>query len=132
MTRTFGAKHRFDTASWIRTFRICVCAASFFDLTNHSLFAKIKLVSQELAIEWSMKAVRDMRRIAHRDGVRIIAEIEQYADDPGLLGNQVITLAGSRYMRLRVGDHRVIFNVGRGDTASMVVLRVRHMREIYD
>ncbi len=89
-------------------------------------------MNQGLEIEWSIKAIRDVRRIAHRDVERIIAKIEQYAADPASLGNQVVMLAGSRYMRLRVGDHRVIFAVERGDAASMVVLRVRHRREAYD
>ena len=89
-------------------------------------------MNQVLEIEWSIKAIRDMRRISHRDGDRIMAKIEHYANDPASLGNQVITLASSRYMRLRVGDHRVIFAVKRGDTASMVILRVRHRREAYD
>lgn len=97
-----------------------------------SPIAKIGFVDHELTIEWSTKAIRDMRRIAHRDQERIIAKVEQYADDQSSLGNQVITLAGSRYLRLRVGDHRVIFGVERGDTPSMVVLRVRHRREAYD
>ena len=90
------------------------------------------VVHQGLEIEWSIKAIRDMRRISHRHGERIIAKIEQYAADPTSLGNQVITLAGSRYMRLRVGDHRVIFAVERGEAATMVVLRIRHRREAYD
>ena len=67
-----------------------------------------------------------------RDQDRIIAKIEQYAEDPASLGNQVIVLTGSRYRRLRVGDHRVIFNVEHGGTTVMVVLRVRHRREAYD
>ena len=41
-------------------------------------------------------------------------------------------LAASRYLRLRVGDHRVIFDIKRGETPAMVVLRVRHRREAYD
>ena len=73
-----------------------------------------------------------MRRIAPPDRQRVIARIEQYAADPESLANQVITLATSRYRRLRVGDHRVIFDIERGATPAMVVLRVRHRREAYD
>ena len=73
-----------------------------------------------------------MRRIAPPDQQRIIARIEQYAADPESLANQVITLATSRYRRLRVGDHRVIFDIERGEASAMVVLRVRHRREAYD
>ena len=73
-----------------------------------------------------------MRRIAPPDRQRIIARIEQYTADPASLANQVTMLATSRYRRLRVGDHRVIFDVECGEAPAMVVLRVRHMREAYD
>ena len=89
-------------------------------------------MEQGLTIEWSVKAIRDMRRLAPQDRERIIARVEQYAWNPASLSNQVIMLAGSRYRRLRVGDHRVIFNVERGETPIMAVLRVRHRREAYD
>ncbi len=67
---------------------------------------------------------------SHRQ--RIIGRIEQYAADPGSLANQVIALANSRYRRLRVGDHRVIFDIDHSGTPTMVIIRVRHRREAYD
>ena len=73
-----------------------------------------------------------MRRLARRDRHRLIAKIEQYADDTASLANQVITLRGSKYERLRVGDHRVIFSIERGEAMTVLVLRVRHRREAYD
>ena len=89
-------------------------------------------MEQRLIIEWSVKAIRDMRRLAPQDRERIIVRVEQYARNPESLSNQVIMLVGSRYRRLRVGDHRVIFNVERGETPIMAVLRVRHRSEAYD
>ena len=85
-----------------------------------------------MTIEWSARAVRDMRRLASRDRERIIGKIERYAGDPASLGNQVIALTGGRYRRLRVGDHRVIFAVEGGESALMVVLRIRHRSVAYD
>ena len=73
-----------------------------------------------------------MRRLASRNRERIIVKIEQYAGDPESLANQVISLAGGRYRRLRVGDHRVIFAVEGGENASMAVLRIRHRSVAYD
>ena len=101
-------------------------------MTTISLFAKITAVDDALTIRWSIKAIRDMRRIAPRDRDRIVAKIEQYAGEPVSLANQVITLTGGTYRRLRVGDYRVIFDIERGETASMKVLRIRHRREAYD
>ena len=93
---------------------------------------KLASVEHGLTIEWSTKAIRDIRRLAPRDRERIIAKIEQYTGDPGSLANQVITLTGGRYRRLRASDHRVIFNIESSETTTMVVLRVRHRREAYD
>ncbi len=39
----------------------------------------------------------------------IKTKIKQYASDPVSLANQVTGLTGSDYMRLRVGDFRVVF-----------------------
>ena len=72
-----------------------------------------------------------MRRLAVQDSERIIAKIEQHAEDPASLSKQVTMLTGGKYRRLRVGDYRVIFSVEHGETATMVILRVRHRREAY-
>ena len=84
-----------------------------------------------MTIEWTVKAIRDVRRLAPIDRERIIAKIEQYAGNPAYLARQVITLTGGKYRRLRVGSHRVIFSIERGEVTEMVVLRVRHRREAY-
>jgi mRNA interferase RelE/StbE len=73
-----------------------------------------------------------MRRLASRDRERIIAKIEQYAEDPTTLARQVTALTGSDYRRLRVGHYRVIFATRHGETSTLIVLRVRHRREAYD
>lgn len=85
-----------------------------------------------MQIEWGTRAIRDMRRIATQDRERIIAKVEQYAENPASLARQVIALTGSDYSRLRVGQHRVIFTTEPGETPTLVVLRVRHRREAYD
>ena len=101
-------------------------------LTARSLSANMPSVSQGIAIEWSAKAIRDMRRLATRDRERVISKVEQYAQDPASLDAQVIMLTGGKYMRLRVGVLRVIFSIEADETHVMVVLRVRHRREAYD
>ena len=85
-----------------------------------------------MQIEWGMRAIRDMRRLAARDRERTIAKVEQYAENPASLARQVTALIGSDYRRLRVGQHRVIFATEHGDAPTLVVLRVRHRREAYD
>ena len=89
-------------------------------------------MQQEYEIEWSARAIKDLRRLAIRDREQVIAKIEQYASNPGSLANQVITLTGSEYRRIRVGSHRVIFDITRDVSTVIRVLRVRHRREAYD
>ena len=85
-----------------------------------------------MRIQWTTRAVRDMRRLNGQDRTRVVAKVEQYAEDPTSLANQVIQLAGSTYRRLRVGHYRVLFTVERSVPVVLVVLRVRHRREAYD
>ena len=101
-------------------------------LTHCSLFAKIGSVYEGMQIEWGTRAIRDMRRFAAQDRERIIAKIEQYAENPASLASQVIALTGSPYRRLRVGNHRVIFTTRHGEPSTLTILRVRHRREAYD
>ncbi len=85
-----------------------------------------------MIIEWSTKAIRDMRRLASQNREHVIAKVEQYADDPKSLANQVIILSVGKYRRMRVGSQRIIFDVKREEAETMLVLRVRHRREAYD
>ena len=84
-----------------------------------------------MKIEWTVKAIKDVRRLSPTEGQRIITKIEQYAEDADSLARQVTTLTGTKYRRMRVGSYRVIFGVEQGEDAAMVVLRVRHRREAY-
>ena len=92
---------------------------------------KIESVYEGMQIEWGTRAIRDMRRLSERDRERIIAKIEQYAENPASLARQITALTGSDYRRLRVGHHRVIFTTQRGEPSTLIVLRVRHRREAY-
>lgn len=84
-----------------------------------------------MEIEWTPKAVKDMRTLPTRERNRIIARIEQYADDPASHAHQVVMLTGSTYRRMRVGSYRITFDIKNGTMAIVVVLRVRHRREAY-
>ena len=92
----------------------------------------MKDVHEGMQIEWGTRAIRDMRRLAARDRERIIAKIEQYAENPASLARQVTALAGSDYRRLKFGNHRVLFATRHGEPSTLIVLRVRHRREAYD
>ena len=85
-----------------------------------------------MQVEWSVRSIKDMRRLSPGDRELVIAKIEQYAEFPEALANQVSSLTNSDYLRLRVGNYRVIFSVDNSTVAIMLVLRVRHRREAYD
>jgi mRNA interferase RelE/StbE len=59
-------------------------------------------------ITYSKSALKTLRRIPVNDARRIRSKIEQYAASPSSLASNVKTLAGSSYIRLRVGDWRII------------------------
>ena len=73
-----------------------------------------------------------MRRLDPQNRERIVAKIEQYADDPTSLTNQVTALSGSGYLRMRVSVYRVIFRLEHETTVIMAIRRVLHRRESYD
>ena len=100
-------------------------------MTVCSLYANKTSVESLMKIEWTPKAVKDMRSLPSRERNRIVAKIEQYAEDPASLAQQVVMLTGSEYRRMRVGTYRVIFDIKNETIAVMVVLRVRHRREAY-
>ena len=86
-----------------------------------------------MQVRYEAKAVKDMKAITPVDRTRIRQKIEQYAADPASQANNVKALQGSDLYRLRVGDYRAIFAVEEDGTLTiMVVIRVRHRREVYD
>jgi mRNA interferase RelE/StbE len=58
------------------------------------------------------------------DSQRIRSKIEQYAQKPASLSNNVKRLKGREGLRLRVGDWRVIFNESR-ETIDVLVIGPR-------
>ncbi len=61
-------------------------------------------------IAYSKSSLKVLRRIPTNEAMRITAKIEQYASDPKSLANNVKTLTGSHFIRLRVADWRIIMD----------------------
>ena len=70
-------------------------------------------------INYSREAGRALKRIPQNWRKRIMSKIEQYAENPQSLVNNVIRMQGLPYYRLRVGDYRVIFD--ESDTVIAVI-----------
>jgi mRNA interferase RelE/StbE len=83
------------------------------------------------AVAYSKFALRTLSRIPTNEAKRVRDKIEQYAADPKSQANNVKALKGRRpFLRLRVGDWRVIMNdrgsvlgVGIGPRSSIIGLR---------
>ncbi|WP_086464338.1 type II toxin-antitoxin system RelE family toxin [Oceanibaculum nanhaiense] len=61
-------------------------------------------------IAYSRTALKALRRMPATEARRIVGKIEQFAESPESLANNVAALAGSPFIRLRVGDWRVIMD----------------------
>jgi mRNA interferase RelE/StbE len=71
---------------------------------------------------------RYLRKIHRPDQERIREKIDALANDPRPPG--VTALHGQPYLRLRVGDYRVLYEV-QDKVLLVLVIRVAHRREVY-
>jgi mRNA interferase RelE/StbE len=77
---------------------------------------------------YTRAAARALRRHGNM-AARITAKVEAYAADPAALANMVTEMVGEDYMRLRVGDFRVLF---RETATEITVLDIGPRGGIYD
>ncbi len=76
------------------------------------------------------RAQKSLARLRPTDREKVTAAIVALSEDPRPHG--VRTLKGKRgdYLRLRVGDYRVIYRV-QEEILTVLVIRVGHRREVY-
>lgn len=75
-------------------------------------------------IVYSREAQKTLDRIPVNEANRIRAKIKQFAEDPQSLANNVKALAGLPFVRLRIGDWRVIMD-DRGHVLGIVKIGPR-------
>ena len=80
------------------------------------------------AIRIKESAARELQRIERPDRERLIAAIDRLAENPFAGSALKGELRGLR--RIRVGDYRLIYEVGEQDLV-VLVLRAAHRREAY-
>ena len=82
----------------------------------------------KFSIRIKRSAVRELRRLAKEDRVRIVAAVDRLAENP-FLGS---ALKGEErgLRRLRVGDFRVIYEA-QEDALVVLAVRVARWREAY-
>jgi mRNA interferase RelE/StbE len=81
------------------------------------------------AISYTRQALKALRRMPADTAQRIIAKIEQYAQEPETQANNVTALKGREGIRLRVGDWRVIMN---DDGIVLAVLEIGPRGSVYE
>ncbi|MFM9897344.1 type II toxin-antitoxin system RelE family toxin [Sphingorhabdus sp.] len=81
------------------------------------------------AISYTRQALKALRRMPADTAQRIIAKIEQYAQEPETQVNNVTALKGREGIRLRVGDWRVIMN---DDGVVLAVLEIGPRGSVYE
>ena len=81
-----------------------------------------------MRIKYSDQALKFLTKLRKQDAKRIVSKIEQYAEDPMALQNQVKKLTNSIYFRIRVGHYRVIFS----ETGEvMKIEKIGNRRDVY-
>ncbi len=80
-------------------------------------------------INYTRQALKALRRMPADMAQRIIAKIEQYAQEPESQANNVKALKGREGFRLRVGDWRVIMN---DDGVVLAVLEIGPRGSVYE
>ena len=80
-------------------------------------------------VESARSATKDLRGIDPQWVPKVLAAIETLADDPRPAGFKKLVGSDHTY-RIRIGDHRVIYELQGGDLLVLVI-RVRHRRDVY-
>lgn len=81
------------------------------------------------AISYTRQALKALRKMPADTAQRIIAKIEQYAQEPETQANNVTALKGREGIRLRVGNWRVIMN---DDGVVLAVLEIGPRGSVYE
>lgn len=79
-------------------------------------------------VRFAQPVAKELRRIDRREAKRLVEAAETLAGDPRPSGSQKVQ--GTPYMRIRVGNYRVIYEI-RDEDLVVLVVRIGHRREVY-
>ena len=86
-------------------------------------------MSRRYEIQVSPAARRDIKKLPHEIRRRVIAKIDDLAEDPRPHGYTQLKSNDVRY-RIRVGDYRIIYKVF-DDILVVLVINIGDRKEIY-
>ena len=81
-------------------------------------------------IEWATSALRALRKLDPPVARRILVAVTRLGIDPRPAGARALAGQPSGTLRLRVGEHRVVYVVQDG-ILLVTVVSVGHRREVY-
>lgn len=81
-------------------------------------------------IEWTGTALRELRKLDKQAARRVLRAVTGLAADPRPAGVRALSGHPSGTMRLRVGNHRVVYVV-EDAVVRVVVVRVGHRSVVY-
>lgn len=80
-------------------------------------------------IEWKRSAGKEVKKLPKILIPRIIAAVEELAENPFPSGCRKITGTEHTY-RIRIGDYRILYAV-ESDRLIIVIIRIGHRKNIY-
>lgn len=82
----------------------------------------------QFEIEFKASARKSLEKLEKKDQSRIYAAIELLGDNPR--PPLSVKIKGSHYLRVRVGDYRILYSIDSGHLIILVI-DIGHRREIY-
>jgi len=90
------------------------------------------LIGRKQGVLYSLRikqsAFKELRRLDKKERVRIIAAIDQLAENPHI--GKLLKGEFTGLRRIRSGNYRVIYEIKEGELL-VLVLRIAHRKEIY-
>ncbi|HEU4346847.1 MAG TPA: type II toxin-antitoxin system RelE/ParE family toxin [Actinoplanes sp.] len=81
-------------------------------------------------IEWTASALRELRKLDKPIARRIVRAVTALSRDPRPAASRALVGQPAGVLRIRVGDHRVIYHVDDG-VLLVTIVRAAHRREVH-
>ena len=80
------------------------------------------------SLQIKQSAFKELQRLEKKERVRLVAAIDQLAENPHI--GKLLKGEFSGLRRIRSGNYRVIYEINEGEVL-ILVLRIAHRKEIY-
>lgn len=77
---------------------------------------------------WSRDALDSLKKLEQITAQRIIKLVREFSENPR--AKQFKKLRGEKAFRLRAGDYRILFDIGKN--SEITILKIGHRKNIYE